>query len=232
MEYKDGFLTLPGGMKYRILVLPDSLTMTPRIAQKIKKLVDSGALMIGPKPGKSPSLTGYPHCDAEIQSMADQLWDNGKVFLEQMLRKFWRNEASIPISNAISPWCDGYTGIRKHGPLFRRQRSSQRPISQCWLAMVANCSFRVTGAKPEIWDPETGLISPVGMYDISDGMTRIPLDSGGERVGFCCISSRRITFTCTKYSKHQPQRQNSPSCWWPASSSADCDSFCRLWESG
>ena len=41
--------------------------------------------------------------------------------------------------------------------------------------MVANCSFRVTGAKPEIWDPESGSISSVSLYDTFDGMTHVPL---------------------------------------------------------
>jgi hypothetical protein len=41
--------------------------------------------------------------------------------------------------------------------------------------MVVNCTFRTTGARPEIWDPETGRISPVALYDASDGTTRIPL---------------------------------------------------------
>jgi hypothetical protein len=41
--------------------------------------------------------------------------------------------------------------------------------------MIAYCSFRVTGAAPEIWDPETGRISPVVMYETSEGLTRIPI---------------------------------------------------------
>jgi hypothetical protein len=33
----------------------------------------------------------------------------------------------------------------------------------------------MNGVQPEIWDPESGRISPVALYDTSDGMTRIPL---------------------------------------------------------
>ncbi|HEV2319164.1 MAG TPA: glycosyl hydrolase, partial [Verrucomicrobiae bacterium] len=41
--------------------------------------------------------------------------------------------------------------------------------------LVVNCSFRVTDATPEIWDPETGRISPVVLFDRLNGMTRLPL---------------------------------------------------------
>lgn len=88
MEFENGFLTLPGGMKYRVLVLPDSPAMTPELLEKIKKLVDAGALVIGPKPGKSPSLVNYPKSDDEVQSLAAELWDSGKIISEKQKQKF------------------------------------------------------------------------------------------------------------------------------------------------
>ncbi|MGH9599433.1 MAG: glycosyl hydrolase, partial [Terracidiphilus sp.] len=77
MEFKDSFLTLPGGMKYRVLVLPDSPTITPQLLGKIQTLVDAGAIVTGPRPQKSPSLSGYPHCDHEVQRLAEELWGSG-----------------------------------------------------------------------------------------------------------------------------------------------------------
>lgn len=176
MEFQDGFLTIPGGMKYRVLVLPDSPTMTPELLAKIKKLVDAGALVIGPKPGKSPSLGDYPNCDAEVQRLADELWQGGKIISET-------SAAEVLISNGVKPDfdCDQ--------PMVRWIHRCADDMDIYFVAngvaagkypyggslMVANCSFRITGSRPEIWDPETGRVSPVAMYDTSDGMTRIPL---------------------------------------------------------
>ena len=53
-------------MTYRLLVLPRLQTMTPGLLRKIKELVDAGATVIGQPPARSPSLAGYPQCDAEI----------------------------------------------------------------------------------------------------------------------------------------------------------------------
>ena len=73
-KVEDGRLTLLGGAAYRILVLPAFDTMTPALLQKIRALVDDGATVIGTPPRKSPSLSGYPECDAEVASAAAALW--------------------------------------------------------------------------------------------------------------------------------------------------------------
>jgi hypothetical protein len=74
MSVKDGKLLLPDGMTYRVLVLPERETMTPALLKKVKELVEAGATVIGPRPKKSPSLSGYPDCDAEVQRLADEMW--------------------------------------------------------------------------------------------------------------------------------------------------------------
>jgi hypothetical protein len=74
MTVKNGRLVLPDGMSYRVLVLPQQETMTPRLLRKIKELVAAGATVIGPPPLKSPSLSGYPQCDTEVKQLTSELW--------------------------------------------------------------------------------------------------------------------------------------------------------------
>ena len=59
----DGRIAFPGGMTYRVLVLPRCEAMTPGLVKKIKELVEAGATVIGQPPRRSPSLAGYPQCD-------------------------------------------------------------------------------------------------------------------------------------------------------------------------
>jgi alpha-L-rhamnosidase/Glycosyl hydrolase 2 galactose-binding domain-like/Bacterial alpha-L-rhamnosidase 6 hairpin glycosidase domain len=77
MSVKDGRLVLPDGMSYRVLVLPNTPTMTPALLRKVKELVQAGATVIGAPPVKSPSLSGYPQCDSEVQHLAKELWGDG-----------------------------------------------------------------------------------------------------------------------------------------------------------
>lgn len=71
---KDGLIAFPGGTSYRLMVLPQMETMTPALLTKIRDLVKAGATVVGTPPVKSPSLTGYPACDAEVQALAKDLW--------------------------------------------------------------------------------------------------------------------------------------------------------------
>ena len=73
-EVKDGFIAFPGGSSYRLMVLPQVETMTPGLLAKIRDLVKAGATVVGTPPAKSPSLTGYPACDGQVQALAKDLW--------------------------------------------------------------------------------------------------------------------------------------------------------------
>lgn len=74
VRVEEGRLVLPEGASYAILVLPDLPTMTPRLLRRIKELVQEGATVLGRPPRKSPSLEGYPACDAEVAQLAADLW--------------------------------------------------------------------------------------------------------------------------------------------------------------
>ncbi len=78
MSVKDGLITLPDGMSYRLLVLPQTGQMTPPLLRKIKELAQAGATIVGPPPQKSPSLSGFPECDREVQELAGQIWGDGR----------------------------------------------------------------------------------------------------------------------------------------------------------
>lgn len=74
---QDGRLRFTDGMSYRLLVLPEFDTMTPRLLRKISDLVHAGATVVGPPPRRSPSLADYPRGDAEVQRLAKELWGDG-----------------------------------------------------------------------------------------------------------------------------------------------------------
>jgi hypothetical protein len=79
MSVRNGRVTLPGGMSYRVLVLPEMETMTPKLLRQVKSLVERGATVIGPAPSKSPSLADYPGCDEEVARLAASLWPAGSA---------------------------------------------------------------------------------------------------------------------------------------------------------
>jgi hypothetical protein len=88
MSVKDGRLVLPDGMSYQMLALPQCDTMTPALLGKIKDLVQAGATVAGARPLKSPSLSNYPACDAELKNLAEELWGTNEITGEVAERPF------------------------------------------------------------------------------------------------------------------------------------------------
>lgn len=166
MSVKDGRIVLPDGMSYRVLVLPGSNSMTPAFLRKVKELVDAGATVAGyKKPAKSPSLSGYPGCDADVQTIAAQLWDKD-------------------ISNKSAEELLAARGIPPDFSSGADLRFTHRAIGETDAYFVANPkqmavettgTFRVSGKQPEFWWPETGRIEPAAAYQEANGCTSVPL---------------------------------------------------------
>ncbi|MDX9971518.1 MAG: glycosyl hydrolase [FCB group bacterium] len=70
---RDGQMVLPNGARYSLLVLPKSETMTPELLEKVRELSAAGVPIVGAPPVQSPSLTGYPECDARVLELAAAL---------------------------------------------------------------------------------------------------------------------------------------------------------------
>ncbi|MGQ9697331.1 MAG: glycosyl hydrolase [Armatimonadota bacterium] len=185
MSVRNGRIVLPDGMSYRVLVLPDSRFMTPQMARKIRDLVRAGAVVIGPKPLKSPSLSGYPRCDEEVRAIADEVWGGvdgvnvtehaygrGKVIWGQSLQEVLR-KLGIPPDFEPATTRDGARLAYIHRTLGTAEvyfvsNQSHRP------QRVA-CTFRVSGRVPELWHPDTGDIETAPVYEEKNGRTTVLL---------------------------------------------------------
>jgi len=185
MQVKDGRITTPSGMSYRVLVLPPGDRMTLPVLQKIAKLVRDGAVVYGPKPLRSPSLAGYPAVDQEIAKLADEVWGNcdGKTVTQHAYgagKVVWGE----PIEQVLGVPAD-FTASQGD-LLFIHRKDGESDIyfvsNQGQQAVTAECSFRVTGKVPEFWHADTGHRECVALYSEKDGMTTLPvtLDPSGS----------------------------------------------------
>ncbi len=170
LAVREGRLVLPSGASYRYLVLPDADRLTVPVARKIRELAAAGARIIGgPRPKGSPSLTDFPRCDAEIAALAAELWDGKKITTG-------KTPAEIFAQDQLAPDFAG------QGLSYIHRRAGEAEIY-----FVANgaaegverlCTFRVSGKRPEFWQPETGRVTPVTAFEEAGGLTRIPLALG------------------------------------------------------
>jgi hypothetical protein len=100
-KVKHGQIVFAGGTSYRLLALPNVDTMTPELLRKVKELIRAGATVVGAPPRKSPSLSGYPQCDDEVQKLAIEIWGVGAM--EQW--SDWKHPIpGAPIHHSTTPF--------------------------------------------------------------------------------------------------------------------------------
>jgi hypothetical protein len=186
----EGEIALPDGKRYRALVLPDPAgempgagTMTPRLLGRIAALVEQGMLVLGRPPDRSPSLAGYPDCDAEVRALSQHLWGTlapGAPIDRRVGRGrvVWGVGPEDVLARAgIAP--DFACGEARPFRYVHRRLDDGSDIyfvaNKQNRALVIPCSFRVSGRRPEIWHPETGAITFPAQYDGTDSVTHLPL---------------------------------------------------------
>jgi hypothetical protein len=185
MSVKDGRLVLPDGMSYRLLVLPLRETMIPETLRRISELVQEGAVVVGPRPKRSPSLSGYPQCDAEVERIASQVWGDcdGKTVLEHRFGKgrvFWgKGLGEVLAQLGIEPDFEYVSGQKDPNVMYIR-----RTAGDAEMYFVSNqrnrfeeleCTFRVSGKVPELWYPDTGRMVRQAIYQERGQRTTLPL---------------------------------------------------------
>jgi hypothetical protein len=180
---KNDHLVLPDGMSYRVLVLADGRVMTPPLLRRLKKLVESGATVLGPPPQRSPSLSSYPKCDEEVQALAAELWGDcdGQRITEHRFgrgRVVWGvAPEQLLAKSGLVPDFTSDSGLRY---IHRRAGETElyfvaNPRSQ---ALKTVATFRVAGKVPEFWWPESGRIERAPMFEERNGTTSVLLPLG------------------------------------------------------
>lgn len=182
MRVENAQIVLPSGMRYRVMLLPESTWMTPRVASKIASLVRDGAVVLGPKPTRSPSLSDMGANDGLVAQTGNTVWgnDDGKSVKRHRYGKGWVywNEKLTAVLADIK--CGQDFDLVQGWDL----NWIHRIIDGADVYFVANpkyipgrfdVSFRVSGEEPEIWDAETGSRRVAEVWQSKGGRTIVPL---------------------------------------------------------
>ncbi|MBN1606956.1 MAG: hypothetical protein JW940_10010 [Polyangiaceae bacterium] len=195
LAVRSGALTLPHGTTYRVLVLPQLETMRPEVLRKIRDLVKAGATVLGRPPSRSPSMEGYPQCDAEVRKLADELWGRPEAdrsgereFGEG--RIIWGKTLEQVLASLGSP-----ADFESSAPLrFTHRRSGDAEIyfvaNPKAEPVATTAAFRAGDKAPELWWPDSGRIERPAVYDSSGGVVRLPLSFGPHGSVFVVLRDR------------------------------------------
>jgi len=183
LSVRDERLVLPDGMSYRVLVLPEDGVLSQEVLSKIQKLVKDGATVVGRKPQHAPGLKGYPHADAELKNLADDMWGecDGQKVKERKLGE-GRIVCGKMMQEALGIAPDfEYRANDKDTSLdFIHRRIASDEIyfvtNHKEHAARAECTFRIDAKLPELWDPVTGETRPASAFMQSERKTTLPLE--------------------------------------------------------
>jgi hypothetical protein len=225
---KNGRVVLPDGKSYAVFALSDDKQMHLPVLRKIEKMVAGGMILVGNPPQRPFGLTGYPESDKEFKSIVKKLWPSvdgvktyvnkygkGKVYVGFPVDKVleaekigpdlaWQPADGVDLEyiHHTSDDVDVYYVINKwarHGIDDLKYRYI--PTLPDRFVQV-NCSFRVDGdRKIERWDPVTGKITPVNVYEMTDGHYTLPVSLEPEGGAFFVFSKAPQTEHITSISK-------------------------------
>lgn len=196
LSVKDGAITTPTGMKYKILALDKNCErMTLPVLKKIEKMVNAGALVVGNKPKMSPSLSDDPK---EFKAITDKLWgnENGVNNIGKGTVYGGKTIADVLNARKIAPDFS-YTNSSKDAKvLYVHHALASGEIY--WLnnrnknSEDIEATFRVKDLVPEIWFPETGRIEKPS-YSIKDGFTKVKIHLESEDAKFVVFRNKAET---------------------------------------
>jgi hypothetical protein len=167
-----------GGSVCQSISNTPSTGMSLEVLKKIGQLVYDGATVVGPKPQRAIGLKNYPKCDQEVKKLADEIWGNcdGKTHTIHYYgegRVVWGR----PLAEVLS-MVGGKPDFQYYAdnepidanPLdFIHRRTGDTDVyfvsNRRDQPRAARCRFRVTGKRPEIWDPLNGTIRDAAAFD-------------------------------------------------------------------
>jgi hypothetical protein len=196
VSVKDGKLIMPGGAEFSMLVLKFEESINPLVLIKLNELVKQGAVIIGPKPLKVAGLKNQADNGMEYESLKNQLWMemNGNVTIATKNKgKIFSGIKTEELLKALDIYPDLDDPAEKASLIdyihykkadldfyFIRNTTSQ------WI--TGKYGFRQNSKIPEIWNPMTGEVVPVTVYNQEEKYIRIPVTMAP--LGSCFIVFR------------------------------------------
>jgi hypothetical protein len=220
-EVKNGLISFPGGSSYRVMVLPQFETMTPKLLVKIRELVKAGATIIGSPAQKSPSLVDYPACDEKLQALSVELWGGLKVPDAITKRRYgngnvyWGGNSSdglypdYSVAASVLKAMEIDEDFNSNGSIrYTHRQTKEREIyflsNKSDQIIQADCKFRVGKGHPELWDPVTGTSRPLPQFKQEKGITTIPVEFVAHQSFFVVFSRSEYLSTTNEGSENFP----------------------------
>ncbi|HEY1790244.1 MAG TPA: glycosyl hydrolase [Verrucomicrobiae bacterium] len=181
-------IVLADGMSYRILVLAEDQAMPLEDLKKIAALLEAGATVVGPPPAEIAGMVLNPDDRQQFNALVSRLWggmDGTRVTRKQVgAGRLFRGPSARQVlqEEGVPPDFEE-SGLSNDGTMDWIHRAGDGAdiyfVASRWEhSENVDCTFRVAGKEPELWDPVTGEIRSATAFRQENGRTLVPLQFG------------------------------------------------------
>lgn len=182
VRVENGMIVVPSGRRYSLVRVPHEGSLLPEVVHQIRRVLADGGTVVAERPDRSPSLAGYPQCDAEVRALAADIWGDaawkGRLYAD--LPTALKARGLRPTVELVPPRRGLFATQHRRdaeGDIFFISNRQDQPATQAW-------SFAVADRQPEIWDPETGTIELAAGWREAGGRTEVDITLGGGKSMF------------------------------------------------
>jgi hypothetical protein len=180
LTVKNGELVLSNGADFSMLDLESEEIINPAVLTKLNELVKQGAIIVGAKPKKVGELKNQPNTGEKLMN---QLWTNvidpSRVVIDNK-GKIYSGLTPLEMLKAldISPdlnYIDKESFLLDfiHYKKLDMDFYFIRNTTDQWISR--ECGFRQQSKVPEIWNPITGEVVSVPVYNQDEEYIKIPI---------------------------------------------------------
>lgn len=184
LKMKDGKVVVPGGVEYRVVVLPDHKVLSMEVLKKVEEILLQGAQVIGNRPEYTISLVGGVRERKQFHELVDKIWGAdesekgektygkglitwGRTAREYLMSKGVSRDFYVEENENTSDYDYIHYSIGESEVYFVTNQTTDRK--------KINCQFRVSGLQAELWDALTGEIRDATAFTQKHGLTKVPL---------------------------------------------------------
>ena len=177
LSVRDGKLVLSNGAEFALLALEPEEIINPLVLRKLDQLLQQGAKIVG---GRPMAVHHSGHADGQVtrdNDLISKLWEEGTDSDGQIIHAD-RTPLEMLAHMGIGPDIE-YVGIDSGLIDFIHFKKNEtevyfiRNTSSEWLSRTIG--FRQQNKIPEIWDPVTGKMKTVRIFDQEGEYIRLPM---------------------------------------------------------
>ena len=180
----NGKLRFPDKQSYSLLVLPDRRIMSFKALEQVERLLHEGATVYGEKPGQMLSLHDIRENSDEFGERTDKIWSGykenesgqnsygkGRIIWGKSVPSLLTELKLNPDFITHLPDTTNLMFIHKNtkdADVFFVVNQQDKPLSRM-------CYFNTAYTVPEIWNPETGEVTKIAVYDRKESVVCLPV---------------------------------------------------------